>query len=184
VIAVAATALSRSDLAKSVETVDANFIAAEASSLFAAAAVERVTARVMFASKVITLVMSTVAHSRAMAHMAEDWVMPAACVFAGLRDPWPDRPRHPHAGARDPHLSLAPPNPARPWRHSRAFCLLIVARAPQRQQCRRDTAARHDLISEPLLDRCVSGLWLDLGRLFLSVGAVLVALRDGRVEHH
>ena len=101
-IAVAATALSLSDLAESVQAVthcatwkayalaialDANFIATEAFSLFATAAVARATARATAATKVITLVMSAVANSYAMAHTVDGLVLQAACIIAGCSVP-------------------------------------------------------------------------------------------------
>jgi hypothetical protein len=87
-IAIAATTLLLSDLAESIEQVahvaawksyalgialDANFIAVESFSLFATAAVARSTARATIATKVITLSMSAVANSWAMAHSADGW---------------------------------------------------------------------------------------------------------------
>ncbi len=101
-IAVGATALSLSDLAESVQAVahcttwkayalsvalDANFVATEAFSLFASAAVVRATARATTTTKVITLVMSAVANSYAMAHTAEGLVMQIACIAAGCAVP-------------------------------------------------------------------------------------------------
>jgi hypothetical protein len=101
-IAVGATALSLSDLAESVQAVahcaswkayalavalDANFIATEAFSLFATAAVARATARATLTTKVITLFMSAVANSYAMAHDAAGLVMQVACVIAGCSVP-------------------------------------------------------------------------------------------------
>jgi hypothetical protein len=98
----AATALSLTDLADSIQDVahiagwkayaltvalDANFISTEAFSLFASAAVAKATVRATTATKVITLAMSAVANSRAMAHSAEGAVMQAACVVAGCSVP-------------------------------------------------------------------------------------------------
>jgi chloramphenicol 3-O-phosphotransferase len=101
-IAVGATALSLSDLAESVQavahcapwkayamaiTLDANFVATEAFSLFASAAVARDTARATATTKVITLVMSAVANSYAMAHTADGLIMQGACIIAGCSVP-------------------------------------------------------------------------------------------------
>jgi len=97
-VAIAATALSLSDLADSIQDVahvtawkadalavalDANFIATESFSLFATAAVARATA----ATKIITLVMSAVANSWAMAHTADDTILAGACIVAGCAIP-------------------------------------------------------------------------------------------------
>src|SRR5215471_13632380 len=96
-VAVGATALSLSDLAESIQAVahcttwkafafatalDANFIATEAFSLFASAAVARATSKTTAATKVITLALSAVANSWAMAHTADGAIMQAACVIA------------------------------------------------------------------------------------------------------
>ncbi|HMA72006.1 MAG TPA: hypothetical protein VKP67_11035 [Xanthobacteraceae bacterium] len=101
-VAVGATALSLSDLAESIQAVahcstwkafafaaalDANFIATESFSLFATAAVARATERATAATKVITLALSAVANSWAMAHDADGAVMQAACVVAGCAVP-------------------------------------------------------------------------------------------------
>jgi len=102
VVAIGATALSLSDLAESIQAVahcttwkafafatalDANFIATEAFSLFASAAVARATSKTTAATKVITLALSAVANSRAMAHTADGAIMQAACVIAGCSVP-------------------------------------------------------------------------------------------------
>jgi hypothetical protein len=101
-VAIAATALSLSDLADSIEQVahvaawkgyalaaalDANFIATEAFSLFATAAVGRATHRATTATKVITLAMSGIANAYAMAHTADGVVMQGACIAAGFAIP-------------------------------------------------------------------------------------------------
>jgi hypothetical protein len=101
-VAVGATALSLSDLADSIQEVahvagwkayalavalDMNFVATESFSLFATAAVSRATHRATAATKAITLVMSAVANSWAMAHGADGAVMQAACVVAGCSVP-------------------------------------------------------------------------------------------------
>jgi hypothetical protein len=101
-IAVGATALSLSDLAESIEAVahsatwkayalaialDANFVATEAFSLFASAAVVKATARATATTKVITLTMSAVANSYAMAHAADGLIMQIACIIAGCSVP-------------------------------------------------------------------------------------------------
>jgi hypothetical protein len=101
-VAIGATALSLSDLAESIQAVahcstwkafafasalDANFIATESFSLFATAAVVRETTRVTTATKIITLALSAVANSWAMAHTADGWVAQAACVVAGCAVP-------------------------------------------------------------------------------------------------
>jgi hypothetical protein len=90
-VAIAATALSLSDLADSIQDVahvtawkadalavalDANFIATESFSLFATAA-----------TKTITLVISAVANSWAMAHTADDTILAGACIVAGCAIP-------------------------------------------------------------------------------------------------
>jgi hypothetical protein len=102
VVAVGATALSLSDLAESIGEVahivlwksyalavalDLNFVATESFSLFATAAVARATNKATIATKAITLGMSAVANSWAMAHTAEGTVMQAACVAAGCAVP-------------------------------------------------------------------------------------------------
>jgi hypothetical protein len=66
---------------------DMNFVATESFSLFAAAVVSRATHRATAATKAITLVMSAVANSWAMAHGADGAVMQAACVVAGCSVP-------------------------------------------------------------------------------------------------
>jgi hypothetical protein len=66
---------------------DLNFIATEAFSLFATAAVARATHRATTATKAITLLMSGVANSWAMAHGADGAIMQAACVVAGCSVP-------------------------------------------------------------------------------------------------
>jgi hypothetical protein len=101
-VAVAATALSLTDLADSIGEVahvalwksyalavalDMNFVATESFSLFATAAVARATHRATMATKAITLLMSAVANSWAMAHGADGTVMQAACVVAGCAVP-------------------------------------------------------------------------------------------------
>jgi hypothetical protein len=101
-VAVAATALSLSDLADSITEVahvagwkayalaaalDANFIATESFSLFATAAVSRMTTRATTATKVITLGMSGVANAYAMAHTADGAIMQGACIIAGFAIP-------------------------------------------------------------------------------------------------
>src|SRR5215831_7599531 len=101
-VAIAATALSLSDLADSIQEVahvatwkayalatalDANFISTEAFSLFATAAVGKATHRATTATKVITLAMSGIANTYAMAHTAEGMIMQGACVVAGFAIP-------------------------------------------------------------------------------------------------
>jgi hypothetical protein len=101
-VAIAATALSLSDLADSIQEVahvagwkayalatalDANFISTEAFSLFATAAVGRATQRATTATKVITLAMSGIANAYAMAHTADGLVLQIACVVAGFAVP-------------------------------------------------------------------------------------------------
>jgi hypothetical protein len=101
-VAVAATALSLTDLADSIGDVahvatwkayalaialDLNFVATESFSLFATAAVVRATHRATMATKLITLGMSAVANSWAMAHGADGTVMQAACIVAGCSVP-------------------------------------------------------------------------------------------------
>lgn len=101
-VAVAATTLSLSDLAESIESVahiaswksyalavaiDANFVSTEAFSLFATAAVSRATFRATAATKVLTLAMSGIANAYAMAHTADGWIMQAACIAAGFAIP-------------------------------------------------------------------------------------------------
>jgi hypothetical protein len=101
-IAIGATALSLSDLAETVQAVshcaewkayamaialDANFVATEAFSLFTAAAVAKATNRATMATKVITLAMSAVANSYAMAHGADGALMQAAAIVAGCSVP-------------------------------------------------------------------------------------------------
>lgn len=101
-VAIAATVLSLSDLADSIQEVahvaswkayalatalDANFVATESFSLFAAAAVARSTHRATMTTKVITLTMSGVANAYAMAHTADNVVMQVACVLAGFAVP-------------------------------------------------------------------------------------------------
>jgi hypothetical protein len=96
-VAIAATALSLTDLADSIGEVahvalwksyalalalDLNFIATESFSLFASATVARATGRATTATKAITLIMSAVANSWAMAHGADGYIMQAACVVA------------------------------------------------------------------------------------------------------
>ncbi len=101
-VAIAATALSLSDLAESIEQVahvaswkgyalaaalDCNFVATEAFALFATAAVARETWRATTATKIVTLGMSGVANAYAMAHGADGLVMQAVCVAAGFAIP-------------------------------------------------------------------------------------------------
>ena len=101
-VAVAATALSLSDLADSITEVahvagwkayalatalDANFIATESFSLFATAAVSRATHRATTATKVITLAMSGIANAYAMAHTADGMILQGACIAAGFAIP-------------------------------------------------------------------------------------------------
>jgi hypothetical protein len=101
-VAIAATALSLSDLAESIQDVahvttwkayalatalDANFIATEAFSLFATMAVGRATHRATTTTKVITLAMSGIANAYAMAHTADNAVMQGACIVAGFAVP-------------------------------------------------------------------------------------------------
>ncbi len=101
-VAIAATALSLTDLADAIQdtahvgnwkagalalALDANFIATEAFSLFATAAVARATHRATMATKVITLSMSGVANAYAMAHTAEGPIMQGACIVAGFAIP-------------------------------------------------------------------------------------------------
>lgn len=101
-VAIAATALSLSDLADSIETVaqvatwkafslaaaiDANFIGTEMFSLFASAAVVRETHRATMATKVLTLGMSGVANAYAMASHQTNPYLQAACIFAGFSIP-------------------------------------------------------------------------------------------------
>jgi hypothetical protein len=101
-VAVGATALSLTDLADSIGDVahvamwksyalaialDLNFVATESFSLFATAAVAKATHRATTATKAITLVMSAVANSWAMAHGADGLVMQGACVVAGCSVP-------------------------------------------------------------------------------------------------
>lgn len=101
-VAIAATALSLSDLADSIETVaqvaawkafslaaaiDANFIGTEMFSLFASAAIARETHRATMATKVLTLGMSGVANAYAMASHQTNPYLQAACIFAGFSIP-------------------------------------------------------------------------------------------------
>ncbi len=101
-VAVAATALSLSDLAESIvevahvatwkgyalaTAIDANFISTEAFSLFCTAAVVRETRWAVTATKVVTLMMSGIANAYAMAHQAETPVMQGACIIAGFAIP-------------------------------------------------------------------------------------------------
>ncbi len=101
-IAIAATALSLTDLADTVQAVthcdawrawalsvalDANFIFTEAMSLFASAAIIRSAGRAMAATKVITLGMSAVANAYAMSHSADNTVMAVAGVAFGVAIP-------------------------------------------------------------------------------------------------
>jgi hypothetical protein len=101
-IACAATALSLSDLADAVQTVahtpdwksyalaialDANFIATEAFSLFASETVAKATRNATTCTKIVTLVMSAVANSYAMAHTADGALMQGACIAAGCAIP-------------------------------------------------------------------------------------------------
>jgi hypothetical protein len=101
-VAVGATALSLTDLADSIGEVahiavwksyalaialDLNFVATESFSLFATAAVARVTHRATAATKIITLVMSAVANSWAMAHTQDDPILQGACIAAGCAIP-------------------------------------------------------------------------------------------------
>jgi hypothetical protein len=101
-VAIAATALSLSDLADSITEVahvagwkayalatalDANFIATEAFSLFATAAVVRDTHKATTITKVITLTMSGVANAYAMAHGADGMILQGVCIAAGFAIP-------------------------------------------------------------------------------------------------
>jgi hypothetical protein len=101
-VAIAATALSLSDLAESITAVahvapwkgfalaaalDANFIATESFSLFCTAAIGRETKRATTITKVITLAMSGIANAYAMAHGADGLVMQGACVAVGFAVP-------------------------------------------------------------------------------------------------
>jgi hypothetical protein len=101
-VAIAATTLSLSDLADSIQEVaqvatwkayalgialDMNFVATESFSLFATAAVARATGKATTATKVITLAMSGIANAYAMASHAEGQVMQAACIAAGFAIP-------------------------------------------------------------------------------------------------
>jgi hypothetical protein len=101
-VAIAATALSLTDLADTIQdaahiaewkagalalTLDANFIATEAFSLFATAPVAEATHRATTATKVITLTMSGIANAYAMAHGADGPIMQGACIAAGFAIP-------------------------------------------------------------------------------------------------
>jgi hypothetical protein len=101
-VAVAATTLSLSDLAESIESVahvagwkayalavavDANFVSTEAFSLFATAAVAKATRAATTATKVLTLTMSGIANAFAMAHTADGLILQAACIAAGFAIP-------------------------------------------------------------------------------------------------
>ncbi len=101
-VAIGATALSLSDLADSIQEVahvvewkayalatalDANFIATESFSLFAAAAVSRNTHKATTATKIITLSMSGIANAYAMASHADGQIMQVACILAGFSIP-------------------------------------------------------------------------------------------------
>jgi hypothetical protein len=101
-VAVGATALSLTDLADSIGDVahiaawksyalaialDLNFVATESFSLFATAAVANATHKATMTTKAITLLMSAVANSWAMAHGADGMVMQGACVVAGCSVP-------------------------------------------------------------------------------------------------
>jgi hypothetical protein len=66
---------------------DANFIATEAFSLFATAAVGKATHGATTTTKVITLSMSGVANAYAMAHTADGWILRGACIIAGFAIP-------------------------------------------------------------------------------------------------
>src|SRR5215472_2142622 len=102
IVAIAATALSLSDLADSIvevahvaqwkayalaAAIDANFISTEAFSLFCTAAVARETRWAVNSTKVVTLMMSGIANAYALAHQAETLVMQGACVAAGFAIP-------------------------------------------------------------------------------------------------
>jgi hypothetical protein len=101
-VAVAATALSLTDLADSISDVahvaswkayalavalDANFVSTEAFSLFATASVVKGTWRATTATKVITLSMSGIANAYAMSHNADGLIMQIACILAGFAIP-------------------------------------------------------------------------------------------------
>jgi hypothetical protein len=101
-VAIAATALSLSDLADSIEAVahtaiwksyalaaalDCNFVATEAFSLLCTAAVARETRCATLATKVITLGMSGIANAFALASHADGVMLQAACVLAGFAIP-------------------------------------------------------------------------------------------------
>jgi hypothetical protein len=101
-VAVAATALSLSDLAAAVQelahistwkayalatTLDCNFICTEAFSLFCTLHVARATQRATLATKVVTLVLSAGANAFAMASTADGPIAKAACIAAGIAVP-------------------------------------------------------------------------------------------------
>lgn len=101
-VAIAATALSLTDLADTIQdaahvadwkaaalaaALDANFIATESFSLFASAAVAQATHRATMATKVITLTMSGIANAYAMAHGADGPIMQGACIAMGFAIP-------------------------------------------------------------------------------------------------
>jgi hypothetical protein len=101
-VAIAATALSLTDLAETIEQVahvagwrayalaaalDANFVATGAFTIFCTAAVSKATHRATVATRVITLAMSGIANAYAMAHSADNVVMAGACVVAGFAIP-------------------------------------------------------------------------------------------------
>ena len=101
-VAIYTTILSLSDLAESIQSVahvaswkamafaaalDANFIATEAFSLFASAAVARATGKATMTTKVITLLMSGIANAYAMSSHQDDQWLKIACVVAGFSLP-------------------------------------------------------------------------------------------------
>jgi hypothetical protein len=101
-VAIAATALSLTDLAETITAVanisawkgyalatalDLNFISTEAFSLFCTAAVSRATNRATTSTKVVTLSMSGIANAFALAHSADGLVMQGACIAAGFSIP-------------------------------------------------------------------------------------------------
>jgi hypothetical protein len=102
IVAIAATGLSLTDLAETIQGIayvdpwkayalalalDANFIATESFSLFAAAAVTKATHKATTATKIITLTMSGIANAYAMAHTADGPIMQGACIAAGFAIP-------------------------------------------------------------------------------------------------
>jgi hypothetical protein len=68
-------------------TLDANFIATECFSLFVSEAVARATRGATTCTKAVTLVMSAVANSYAMAATADGLVLQVACILAGCAIP-------------------------------------------------------------------------------------------------